>query len=121
MIKYKFHYNFKSLEGTTKPSTSSATGKPANGQQYATLDGVGQQSNLTRSKEDDVFSNLTVSNNAYQNSNQLPLHGHHQTPSSTNKTRMTVSPLYVQGTTDLRGRSTAQHSSSIPTAHDPLL
>lgn len=34
------------------------------------MDGLGQQSNLTHSKEEDVFSNLTISNN--NNSNAVP-------------------------------------------------
>ena len=62
-------YNFATLEGITKPSTSSATAKPGFGQQFATLDHTNHKSghhhaasNLTRSKEDDVFSNHTLSN-----------------------------------------------------------
>ena len=65
-----FQYNFQSLDGT-KPSTSSATGKNGaggiGGYQYTTLDGLAVQSNAGgyhagNKTEDDVFSNLTVSN-----------------------------------------------------------
>ena len=101
-MQKQLQYNFQSLEGT-KPSTSSATAKPGNGYQYSTLDGMAHQSNLTRSKEDDMFSNLTVSYNK-------ALSG--QTPTHTHKRRVLVSPLGNAGYVDLNGRSTAQHMAA---------
>lgn len=84
-IHKQFQYNLQSLEGT-KPSTSSATGNHGQGYQYATLDGLAQQSNLTRSKEDDVFSNLTQGNNLQTQ----------QTPTNMNKIGG-IQPLYLSG------------------------
>lgn len=59
---------FQNLDGTSKPQTSSVS----NGQHVSTSIGqayenIAIQSNLTLSKEDDIFSNISVSiqNGAY--------------------------------------------------------
>jgi hypothetical protein len=70
---------------------------------------MAQQSNLNRSKEDDFFSNLTVSQ---ANVAQMP--NHHLTPTSIYKNRMNITPLYVPGYPENGGRATAQRVPTIP-------
>ena len=114
-IHNQFQYNLHSLEGK-KPSTSSATGQFVSGQNYVPNDGLAQHSNLTKSREDDLFSNLTVSN-TNQNNGQSLLNASQHTPTSINKSRMKIQPLNMPPghlSAEQNGRATAQRLSSYP-------